>query len=144
MPGSDSAAWVSRRVLDRVAKFIAALEDEDVEALVAGRAKLKLEYRGVGGSRPRARELDIEEVLKRLRQQTSREAVTELLEHEGLTRLQLIDVARSLKTSVQKQDSVGRIRERIAEAVIGFQLRSDAILGVDPSSKRDPKDLKSE
>jgi hypothetical protein len=135
---------MSRRVLERVAKFIAALEDEDLDALATGRARLTLEYRGAGSRRPHSRELDLDEVLKRLQEQPSREAVTELLKNEGFTRSQLTAIARVLNSPVQKQDSVGRVRERIAEAVVGFRLRSDAILGVDPSRKRNPADPPSD
>jgi hypothetical protein len=138
VPASDSAAWVTRRVLERVTRFIAALEDEDLEALATGRARLALEYRGTGNRRTASRELDIDAIIQRLQGQDSREAVTALLEQEGFTRTQLTSIARVLQSPIQKQDSVGRVRERIAEAVVGFRLRSDAILGVEPQQKRGP------
>jgi len=47
-------------------------------------------------------------------------------------RAELKALATDMDLPVPKSDTVGRLRDRIVEATIGFRLRSQAIRSVDP------------
>ncbi|MGA5817223.1 hypothetical protein ACPC54_05095 [Kitasatospora sp. NPDC094028] len=128
-------------MLEQVGAFLQSLSPEQVEDLLAGRARIALV------KRPAPREtkppsgapgVDLDRLRAELSAATSREAGEEHLESRKLTRTDLQALARALDIPVRKGDNMSAIKEGIVEATIGYRLRSGAIRG-NPPAEDEPK-----
>lgn len=120
-------------VLKAVTKLVSSLSEEDVEAILAGRASIKLVYdngRSTSASGlTTGVNIDTEVIKDRLAKLESTTDGFEMLQAANLTRAELERIARSLDIAILKQDSVQRLEEKLVEALIGSRLNSRAIRG---------------
>lgn len=111
----------------------------ELEALIAGRAQLKIVTKPVAGAKKpistkiEKREINLAEISNRLQSFSSRDEGYKLLEDENLTKKQLEDLARLLLLPVNKQDNIERLEDKIIEFCIGSRLNSEAIRGTSGS-----------
>jgi DNA-binding TFAR19-related protein (PDSD5 family) len=114
------------KTLRAIASALEALDEKELDALVAGRGKLVFVASERPAERHEASAAEAAEVLGRLSSCTDREqaraVLSEISSKEALTSL-----ARSQKIHVTKQDRREDIESKIIEFVIGGKLRSDAI-----------------
>lgn len=130
MQGSDERRDVSIEILHQVAAFLRSLNEQEIEELVHGRAKLTLAGRGRKRTSPKELPADmIPEVLDRLRSLSTRDAGATYLRDVAPSRAHLAQLALAMDVPVPKTDTVSKLRERIVEAAIGYRLRSEAIRG---------------
>lgn len=105
---------------------IESLEQDQIDQLLAGRAKLALsapkKSKGTSGKPP----ADLASVVARLNESKDRTKAKEILS-EISGRDPLAAFARSLKVHVVKHDRREDIESKIIEFVIGGKLRSEAI-----------------
>jgi hypothetical protein len=71
----------------------------------------------------------IKEIETELVNAATRERGMEILLEAELTRVELVELAKSLSVHVTKSDNVGHIEEKLVEGVIGSRLSSAAIRG---------------
>ena len=128
------------RLLRRLAEVIEGSSPADVEALLAGRARLTVaprsgssarEGRADGGSKKRRErsQKDLARVGARLRELDSREAGLKALANVQLTKNELEELARLMDLPVYREDDAERLKRRIVESSIGSRLNSQAIRG---------------
>jgi hypothetical protein len=122
--------------LRAVTKVISNMSEGDLEALASGKATLMLvpteESPGQGElaiSQQERRALDYVRLRDDLSAVESTEAGFTILREAQLTRSELERLSRSLDLPVTKQDSAGRLEEKVVEALIGSRLNSRAIRG---------------
>lgn len=127
---------IALAALRAVTKVISNMSQEDLEALASGRATLVL----VRAEKSRSQaelaisshelgSLDYARLRDDLRAVESTEAGFTILREAQLTRSDLERLSRSLDLPVTKNDSVGRLEEKVIEALIGSRLNSRAIRG---------------
>lgn len=121
-------------LLDRLASAARTLTEEEIEAVVSGRARIRIRIespRAAVQSREGERGLDSGQALQsaanRLRSMASRDEGMEYLKANFLKRPDLLRLARVLDISISSRDPRSRVEERIIDATIGFRLRSEAI-----------------
>jgi hypothetical protein len=118
-------------IFNNLAKNIQTLPDEDIKDILSGNAKMGIViYKNKSELFARKTELhdmEIDEIVKRLRNMTTREEGLDFLKESCHSKPCLILVARSLDLPVQQKDSIARISDKIIEATIGFRLTSKAI-----------------
>lgn len=127
-----------RRSFARVlSQFLRSLTDEDIEAIEQGRARLTVtpaRQLGERGERSKPPGIDVDAIVTRLRASGSLDEGRAVLDSGAHRRDDLRVVAQALDLPAPKEDTIGRLRERILDATIGFRLRSNAIRGVDEPS----------
>lgn len=120
-------------LLSRLAAAACSLTDEEVDAVVRGRARIKLsvEMRAHKASARTVVGSDAESMIQvaseRLRRLSTREAGLDYLRAQFRNRSELFQLARALDIPADNHDPRSKLEERIVEATIGFRLRSDAI-----------------
>lgn len=120
------------QILRVVAEFLEALSDAEIEALLDGRRRLQTsEVPEMHARVPRSarRTIDHAVILASLREARTRQEAALALEVEGVSKVTLESIARHLDLPVLRSDSVERLRQRIVEGTVGFQINSDAIQG---------------
>lgn len=121
--------------LDSLTEAARALNEEEVNAVLEGRARIIVHVENVKRRRRSKHEaaseeqegLDLQEAAASLRGMTTREAGTSYLEAHFKNRTDLLRLARILDLPVRERDPRSRMEEKIVDATIGFRLRSDAI-----------------
>lgn len=121
-------------VLRMITKMISAMSQEELEALASGRSRLTITYssgdqREMPLVRPEVAPVDFDRLRSELGAAESTETGFAILHAAKLTRAELERMARSVDLPVLKQDSVGRLEEKIVEALIGSRLNSRAVRG---------------
>jgi hypothetical protein len=125
-----------------LAKLLRSLADcvenstaEDVDGLLAGRGRLRIEPQEPRQGRAPKRKVpasgirDWVEITARLRALPSREDGQRLIEGLGLRRAGLEQLARAMDLPVSTRDNAERLRQKIIESCIGSRLVSQAIRG---------------
>lgn len=121
-------------VLRMMTKIITAMSAEELEALASGKARLTIipvkgDHDRSASDRIKRPNVDIEQLRSRLAVAESTDAGFSILNEARLARAELEWMARSLDLPVLKQDSVGRLEDKIIEALIGSRLNSRAVRG---------------
>lgn len=121
-------------VLRIVSKMIAGMSQQELESLASGRTRLTIaQPSGDQGvmffDRAKDDVIDFDDIQRNLSAAESTEAGFKILDKVRLSRAELEKMARSLDLPVMKQDSVGRLEEKIVEALIGSRLNSRAVRG---------------
>ena len=117
-------------VLRKVSSFLRTLTPEEVDDLIAGKVRITLTSRVGRSAYPRRsaiHKLDTDLIRRQLRDKATREDGFAFLESLELTRDSLRAIATALDLPTPKSDTVGKLKDRIIEATIGYRLRSDAI-----------------
>ena len=124
-----SVAVLLKRVIDAVER----LADEDIEAVLAGDARLELSVnRKAKKEKAEGVRLDpaeVQEITQQLQQMSDRDSGFALLREKCAKKPQLIAIAEELDIPFQKKEAVERLQEKIIESTIGYRLRSRAIQG---------------
>ncbi|MFB6956624.1 hypothetical protein ACFCYB_06180 [Streptomyces sp. NPDC056309] len=123
---------ISVEVLKQVSSLLRRLTPEDIENLIAGRARLTCEEIPRKGAIRKTTAPDIpdpEEVKAALSALDSREEGLAYLEELGLNRQKLRLLASAFDLPVPRSDTVERIKDRLVEATIGYRISSEAIRG---------------
>lgn len=122
-------------ILRQIVEGVQRLSDQDIEAVMDGRARLSISVEMAATSRPRRAKGTAESkvepsvIREALASMTSREQGAQYLLTAAPTKTALQRVARCLDLPVQRGETVDRLREKIIEATIGYRLRSQAIRG---------------
>lgn len=132
----SSAKSPALSVLKAITRFVATLSEDDVAALASGRATLSVRRlgdparEGADGLASRKDEgIDYVRLQESLRTVDSISAGLAKLADAQLTRMELERFARALDLPVMRQDSVGRLEDKILEALVGSRLNSRAVRG---------------
>lgn len=125
------------RFAQRLAAFFASLTEDQVEAVVAGRAKLQVVAPGRRQKKKRGRtptpgEAELQAVLEYLNDAPDRESGFAKLDQDIPSKAALEALARLADLPVLRRDTVQDLRQRIVEATIGYRLRSRAVQGREP------------
>ena len=106
--------------------FLATLSEEQLEALVNEKAKLKLDYGSEARSvkKPAA---DIEHLCAFLKTVETREKAKTHFEELRIDKSTLLEVAKHYNIPLMSKDSKAQLLDKIIEATVGSRLRSDAI-----------------
>jgi hypothetical protein len=123
-------------VLKAVTKFISTINEDDAEALASGTASLTLARAKKSSGQaelemddPKTGTRNYDHLRDDLSAATSTDAGAAILHDAQLSRSELERLARLLDLPVMKQDSVGRLEEKVIEALIGSRLNSRAVRG---------------
>lgn len=127
-------AQPSAKLLRALADCLDASSSIDVDALVAGRAVLKIVNQDHKPRSPKQEAqdhpvLDVSSLVGRLKDLNSRSEGESLLNGSALVRKDLERLARALGLPVSKEDNTTRLREKIIEGAIGSRLASQAVRG---------------
>lgn len=120
-------------LLDRLATAARSLSEEEVEAVVKGRARILLRIedprtsKGVQAKQHVLRVTELQDAAFALRRMSSREEGAAYLNANFANRSDLLNLARVLDIPIGSRDPRTRMEEKIIDATIGFRLRSDAI-----------------
>jgi hypothetical protein len=120
-------------VLREVANFLRSLTDEQVGQLERGEARIVLGRRNTSTRKNRVSQeqsIDLADVRASLQEMDNRDEGQAFLDGLRLSKLELQELAGSLDMPVSKSDTVGKLKDLVIEATIGFRLRSNAIRGV--------------
>lgn len=124
-------------LLRRFARQLQAMDDADVERLVAGakfEIRLPEKRRRTGrGSRP-CTEDELDLLRRNLLKARSREAARELIDQKLHSKAELFSLARKLEVAIPKNATSEHLVERLIEATVGFRFRADAVRGVTTNS----------
>jgi hypothetical protein len=118
------------RLLRRIADAVERMSDTELDKFIYG----------LGAPSPKRRlpqtrktksvsQNELEGVVAELHQFSTREEALDLLDRLRWSREELATLARRLNIHTTKDDNVGRIKEKLVEAVIGSRLSSAAIRG---------------
>jgi hypothetical protein len=127
-------ADISVEVLKQVSSLLRRLTPEDIENLIAGRARLTCEAIPKKGAINKTAAPAIpnpEEVKAALSAFGSREEGLAYLDDLGLNREKLRLLASAFDLPVPRSDTVDKIKGRLVEATIGYRISSEAIRGSD-------------
>jgi hypothetical protein len=121
-------------LLRLVADILDRLSDDDVSALLEGRSRLELARRTAGAKTPRSKTnvVDSSALVRRLQDARTRADAAVILQGDGMTKVALEAIARSLDLPILRSDTAQRLRDKIVEAVIGYRINSEAIRGRAP------------
>lgn len=123
---------ISIEILKQVSSLLRRLTPEDLEDLIAGRARLTCEAmpkKGVPRKTATQNVPDPEEVRTVLEAFDSREEGLSYLNDLGLNREKLRSLASAFDLPVPRSDTVDKIKGRLVEATIGYRISSEAIRG---------------
>lgn len=122
-------------LLRQIAEGVQRLSNEDIDAVIGGRAQLSVSVERPATSSPRRAKgtaqskVEPSVIREALACMASREQGAQYLLTAAPTKTALERVARCLDLPVQRGETVDRLREKILEATIGYRLRSQAIRG---------------
>lgn len=137
MPARDHAKCIAN-CLRELADRIESMSVSEIEKCASGEARIVLVLEESpkdlkrSGSQP-ATSARLGEARTSLDTMTSREEGEQFLAEHFPGREGLVSLAKAIDVRVTKKDNVGKLRERIIEATIGYRLRSAAIQGRGPS-----------
>lgn len=123
---------ISAEILKQVSSLLRRLTPEDIENLIAGRARLTCEAIPRKGAIRKTAAPDIPdpgEVKAALSALHSREEGLIYLDELGLNREKLRLLASAFDLPVPRSDTVDKIKGRLVEATIGYRISSEAIRG---------------
>lgn len=126
------SSYDASTVLRLASQFLRSLDDADVAALTAGRKRLALvdaTTRASPPTGPRVSDVEIEALAEQLSRMPDRQAVLDALTAAALRRPQLEALARRFDIPAGKSQNMERLRARLAEAAVGFRIRSEAVSG---------------
>ena len=126
---SDKTAAIE--ALRVVTRFMSQLSNAEMEALLAGRARLSLEFnQGNITPEPHPNEApQLQEIALLLSEVDSTEAAYAVFGKYDLSRAQLEKMARSIDVAVRKEDTGVKLIDKLVEALVGSRLNSRAIRG---------------
>ena len=115
------------------AKQIQAMDDSEIEGVLAGQSRLEIRPPVDKSSRSRTRsrctDEDFTKLQDTLRNTDTRERARELIDELLHTKAELIRFARALDIPVPTSISSEKIKDRLVEGTVGYRLRSAAIRG---------------
>ena len=122
-------------MLRSVNKFLASLDQSDVDDILSG--KLEFSLRSVKSSQSLksghtgSDEIGsfLQDIMEQLSTVEDTKSGIEILQSAKLTRAELETIARLIDVPILKQDAVLRLEEKILEALVGSRLNSKAIRG---------------
>ncbi|HVT11655.1 MAG TPA: hypothetical protein VHE55_05275 [Fimbriimonadaceae bacterium] len=120
------------KIMRAVTACLEASPDEDIEALLAGKAKLRIDVAGPKRESRKPRPdatFNANEIATKLRSLPGRREGFAYLDELALTRKELEALAREMKQPISKQDNAERLREKLVESAIGSRLASEAVRG---------------
>ena len=129
-------------LLRRIARQIQAMNDEDVERLIAGEKfeiRLSEKRSRKSGRSPSCSEDELDLLRRNLLKARSREIAREMIDQKLHKKADLFALARTLEIPMPKNATSEHLKERLVEATVGFRVRADAVRGVNPSSPNRPK-----
>lgn len=126
-------------ILESVVKQLTSLPEKDQEAIVGGKASIRIVVEHLVAKREsgaaQSNSADFSSLIESLSDCQTRESVDEKITDAKLSKSSLQSLTRALGLPVNKDDNIARLRERIVESVIGFRLRSRAIQGDNSSEE---------
>ena len=132
-PRSSSAKKLVVSLLRDLARQIQALDDSEVESVLAGQSRIEIRppLAKPEGNRTRSRCTDeaLTGLQERLRNTNTRQRARELINEILHTKAELTRFARALDIPVPKSISSEQIKDRLVEGTVGYRLRSAAIRG---------------
>lgn len=123
-------------LMNSLAEAARALSEEEVSAVLEGRARLivyvedvkrRKSDRHMASASEEREGIGLLEAADNLKGMTTREAGTSYLQVHFKNRMDLVRLARILDIPIRERDPRSKMEERIVDATIGFRLRSDAI-----------------
>lgn len=130
-PSSAKKLVVS--LLRDLARQIQAMDDSEVESVLAGQSRIEIRppVAKPEGSRTRSRcaDKDLARLQYRLRHTDTRQRARDLIDELLHTKAELTRFARALDIPVPKSISSEQIKDRLVEGTVGYRLRSAAIRG---------------
>lgn len=120
-------------LLRRLADSIESGSDAELQALLGKRVPERRDLKATKKSPPGSTNLamaELKQIVSRLEALESREAGGKFLDGLQLTKANLEQLARWMDLSVQREDTLDRLRDKVIEASIGYRLRSQAVQGL--------------
>lgn len=122
-------------LLRDLAKQVQALDAQEFEKILTGRARIELRITSKGKNKRQPKKVTLIksqmiEMRTALEKMETREEGANLLKEKCKTKEDLILLSRHIDLPVQKSDKVEQLSERIIEATIGYRARSAAIQGL--------------
>jgi len=118
------------QLLRALANSIEKLDEAQLNEFIADMRRPRSPSAGIARKKhSKVDPIELEKVLAKLNDLTTREEGTKLLDGLDLNRKELERLARLRDIHVSKDDNVSRIKEKVVEVVIGSRLNSRAIRG---------------
>ncbi len=126
------------KLLRTLAEIVESSTDDELEALerssiseliAAGSNSKKVKNRRLRSSANASDSVDVSGILESMRYLSSREAGISFLERHELNKRSLEQIARRLDLPVLREDTSGRLIQKIVEATLGPRLNAEAIRG---------------
>lgn len=129
---SEKSATIA--VLRQVSKLISELGPAEIEAVARGEAKLSLIFPAHGdwhrsNHSAHQENASLDRIQAELAEAASQEEGFAILDRAGLTRADLVNLAKAVDIPVMKSDTVKRLQEKLMEALVGSRLNSKAVRG---------------
>jgi hypothetical protein len=129
-------------MLQRIGEFLKKASAEQLDALVAGEARLEIVPKGARVAaattpKPVTLTLSADEVAAELRSIGDRAAAARYVTDLKLPKAQLVQLAKELHVAVLSKHTVAQVRDLIVEQTVGHRLTTEAILSR-PTDSRQP------
>ena len=127
---------ISGQLLSEFAKAVGKLNDEQLQKLLSGEARLSVSVRENKARTERKRVVemiefreDFSDIKRRFREAKSREECAVMVEYAFPEKAEMFAFARYMSLPVQRKDGQKRIRDQIVDATAGARIRSEIIRG---------------